>query len=49
MVPTLDIESIVPQYGHPFVGKAIMNQFISWIENLECGIDLMAQNNYKVP
>lgn len=49
MVRTLDIESIVPQHGRPFVGKAMVNQFISWIENLECGIDLMTQDNYKVP
>jgi flavorubredoxin len=27
----------------------MVNQFISWIENLECGIDLMTQDNYKVP
>jgi len=49
MVRTLDIESIVPQHGRAFVGKQMVNQFIFWVENLECGIDLMAQENYKVP
>lgn len=48
MVRQLDIEIIVPQHGRAFVGKAIP-EFISWIENLECGIDLMTQDNYRVP
>lgn len=29
MVRRLDIESIVPQHGRPFVGKAMVSQFIS--------------------
>ena len=49
MARTMDIESIVPQHGRPFIGKEMVNQFISWIENLQCGIDLMTQDNYKVP
>lgn len=49
MVRTLDIESIVPQHGRPFIGKSMVNQFISWVENLECGIDLMTQENYQIP
>ncbi len=49
MARTLDIESIVPQHGRSFVGKPMVDQFISWVENLECGIDLMTQENYKVP
>lgn len=49
MVRNLDIESIVPQHGRAFVGKLMVNQFISWVENLECGIDLMNQSNYQIP
>jgi flavorubredoxin len=27
----------------------MVNRFINWVENLECGIDLMTQEHYKVP
>ena len=47
MVRNLDIEMIVPQHGQRFVGKAMCKRFIDWIENLECGVDLMTQNNYR--
>ncbi|HHH13376.1 MAG TPA: FprA family A-type flavoprotein, partial [Thiolapillus brandeum] len=48
MVRQLDIEMIAPQHGRAFVGKAIP-EFIGWIENLECGMDLMTQADYQVP
>lgn len=48
MVRGLDIKMLVPQHGRSFEGKAI-GQFIDWIEQLECGIDLMEQSNYRVP
>ena len=48
MVRELDIEWIVPQHGPAFKGKDMVNQFIDWIENLDCGIDLMTQENYRV-
>jgi len=48
MVRELDIEMIVPQHGRAFTGKAVP-QFIDWIEKLECGIDLMTQDNYRIP
>ena len=41
MVRELDIETIVPQHGLPFVGKDMINQFLGWLEGLECGTDLM--------
>lgn len=41
MVRTMDIEMIVPQHGTAFVGKEMINEFLDWIETLECGIDLM--------
>ena len=49
MARTLDIEMIVPQHGCSFKGKEMVNQFIDWIENLECGLDLMDQSSYTVP
>ncbi len=49
MVRQLDIEQIVPQHGSRFVGKAAVNDFITWVESLECGVDLMTQSNYQVP
>lgn len=48
MVRDLDISMIVPQHGRAFTGKAV-NQFILWIERLECGIDLMTQDDYQIP
>ncbi|EIJ42200.1 putative flavoprotein [Beggiatoa alba B18LD] len=49
MVRELDIEWIVPQHGRSFKGKEMIGQFLAWIENLECGVDLMTQDNYKLP
>lgn len=42
----LDIEMIVPQHGKAFVGKAMITQFLDWISELECGIDLLTPDNY---
>lgn len=49
MARGMEIDAIVPQHGRPFVGKEMVSQFISWVETLECGIDLMTQDHYKVP
>lgn len=49
MVRKLDIEQIVPQHGCRFVGKEAVNRFIDWMEKLECGVDLMTQQNYRLP
>lgn len=49
MVRELDVEWIVPQHGRPFRGKAMVNRFLDWLEQLECGVDLMTQGNYRVP
>ncbi|MEW6126796.1 MAG: MBL fold metallo-hydrolase [Acidobacteriota bacterium] len=40
-VKTLDIELIAPQHGAFFKGKAMVNRFISWCEQLACGVDLL--------
>ena len=49
MVRELDVEMIVPQHGKPFKGKAMVESFLHWIENLPCGVDLLTQNNYRPP
>ncbi|MGF1548173.1 MAG: MBL fold metallo-hydrolase [Thiotrichales bacterium] len=49
MVKDLDVESMVPQHGRPFRGKKMVRQFLEWISGLECGIDLMTQQNYRLP
>lgn len=48
MVKQLDIEIIAPQHGRSYSGKAI-GEFFDWIEELECGMDLFTQNNYRLP
>lgn len=49
MIRTLDVEAMVPQHGRGFFGKAVVAEFLDWIERLECGIDLMTQDNYRIP
>ena len=49
MVRQLDIEQIVPQHGNRFVGKDAVKKFIDYVERLECGVDLMTQDNYRLP
>jgi flavorubredoxin len=48
MVRNLDIEMIAPQHGALFKGKDMVNQFINWCEEFECGIDLIS-DLYKIP
>ncbi|MCO3035461.1 MBL fold metallo-hydrolase, partial [Pseudomonas aeruginosa] len=45
----MDVEMIVPQHGRPFVGKEMISAFLYWIENLECGIDLLGPDDYRMP
>lgn len=49
MIRTLDVEMIVPQHGRPFVGPEMINEFLTWFEQLECGIDNLQQQLYEVP
>jgi flavorubredoxin len=46
MVRRLDVEMIVPQHGQRFEGKVMIDQFLNWIEHLDCGVDLLNQRNY---
>jgi flavorubredoxin len=49
MASGLDIEMIVPQHGAPIRGQAAVGRFIEWLGSLECGIDLMTQDDYRAP
>jgi flavorubredoxin len=49
MVREMDVDMIVPQHGKPFVGKPMIERFLDWISKLECGIDLLTQNSYRMP
>ena len=47
-VRQLEIETIVPQHGAVLKGRAIVEQFIRWVEQLPCGLDLMG-DAYPIP
>jgi flavorubredoxin len=49
MVRQMDVESIVPQHGRAMRGKKMVNEFLNWLENLPCGVDIMTQENYRAP
>lgn len=42
----LDMEKMVPQHGCRFDGKPMIGQFIKWIANLPCGVDLIDDTTY---
>jgi flavorubredoxin len=48
MVRRLPIDMIVPQHGAPMKGAAVQ-EFIAWIEQLPCGVDLLSERDYAVP
>jgi flavorubredoxin len=50
MAKTLDISAIVPQHGHRyFKGRSMVDRFIGWVRNLECGVDLVREQHYRIP
>lgn len=49
MVRQLNVEMFVPQHGRFFKGKGMIEQFLSRIKTLDCGIDLVNQHSYQVP
>lgn len=46
VVKSLNVSMIVPQHGKPFAGEQIY-EFLDWISNLECGIDLINESFYQ--
>ncbi len=49
MARELDIAMIVPQHGAPIAGAGAIKDFLAWIENLQCGIDLFDSSAYRLP
>jgi flavorubredoxin len=49
MVRKLDVEAIVPQHGRYFQGKPMVKRFLDWFEQLDCGIDLLGPESYRIP
>lgn len=49
MVRKLDLDMIVPQHGKAFKGKEMIEKFLNWIEELDCGVDLLGRKNYQIP
>ncbi|MBI3902941.1 MAG: FprA family A-type flavoprotein [Nitrosomonadales bacterium] len=49
MVRQLDVETIVPQHGRILKGRKVVAEFLDWIENLPCGVDLLTQDDYRLP
>ncbi len=48
MVRDLDLDMIVPQHGPTMRGPEAIGAFLGWLERLECGMDLMNQQDYRV-
>lgn len=48
MVSGLDIQMIAPQHGVPLTGAAVQ-QFIAWVRELHCGVDLVGPREYRLP
>ena len=44
----LDIETIAPQHGAMISGKENVERFISWIDSLSCGVELMG-DSFPIP
>lgn len=48
MVRGLDIECVAPQHGAVFRGRDMVKRFLDYLENIECGIDVML-DLFKTP
>ncbi len=49
MIKKLDIEVIAPQHGAYIRGKDKIAQFLDWLQDFECGVDIMSKNGFKIP
>lgn len=46
-VRDLDVSMMVPQHGHRIEGTAMFHEFLDWVSNLPCGVDLMEPQHYQ--
>ncbi len=49
MVRDLDIEIIAPQHGAIFPNRELSAKFIDWVGSLECGVDLLRDEHFRLP
>lgn len=49
MVRELNPAMIVPQHGGFFASEKVKEGFLSWLERLECGPDLLRHQDYRLP
>ena len=46
-VRNLDVSMMVPQHGCRMDGQVVFHQFLDWISQLDCGIDLFDERSYQ--
>lgn len=46
-VRDLDISMMVPQHGYRLEGQEVFHQFLDWVSQLDCGIDLFNEQSYQ--
>ncbi len=46
-VRDLEVSMMVPQHGYRFEGQKVFHEFLDWISNLDCGIDLFDEQSYQ--
>lgn len=46
-VRDLDVSMMVPQHGRRLDGEVMFHDFLDWISNLPCGVDLMQPESYQ--
>lgn len=49
MVRDMDVDMLIPQHGAPFHGRHMIDQFLDWLWQLECGVDLISAKTYRCP
>jgi flavorubredoxin len=49
MVRDMDVAMIVPQHGKRFEGPVMVDRFLNWVSEMDCGIDLVTQDSYRRP
>ncbi|BHH82128.1 oxygen-binding di-iron domain-containing protein [Desulforhopalus sp. 52FAK] len=49
MVRQLDVEMIVPQHGAHIVGKPLVEEFYTWVEEEKTAVDDLADSLYRLP
>ena len=49
MLRSMDVDWIVPQHGASFKGKETVHAFLDWFAELECGLDLLREDDFRFP